>query len=257
MRRWAPGALLAVGLALSGTSARSGPEETVRVFGAASLGDVLRALATRFEAAHRARVELNLAGTQVLRTQVEQGASADVYAFADLDHAQALQARGLVQPHRILARNLLCVATPVQAPRVRALADMARPGTKVVMAEPSVPAGRYAAEWLQRMEQDPAFGPAFRKGVLANLVSREPSVRLVLAKVALGEADAGVVYVTDARGNERVRALAVPERLNVVAVYTAGLVQARASPAARAFLEVMLGTEGQQVLRAHGFLPPP
>lgn len=256
MRRRSALALVGVVLAAAAPAAPP-PGETVRVFAAASLGDVLRTLAAGFEQSHGARVELNLAGTHVLRAQIEQGAEADVYAFADLDHARALEARGLVQPHRVLARSRLCVATPSAAPRVRALADLARPGTRIVVAEPSVPAGRYTAEWLARMEREPGFASAFRRGFEANVVSREPNVRLVLAKVALGEADAGLVYVSDIRANARVRAVTIPERLNVVAFYAAGLVRAPAAPAARAFLETLLGAEGQRVLREHGFLPPP
>jgi molybdate transport system substrate-binding protein len=254
MSRRAAAALLGV---LCAPAADSRAAEPVRVFGAASLGDALRALAARFEAARGVRVELNLAGTQVLRAQIEQGAPADVYAFADAEQAQALQQRGLVQPPRVLAGNLLCVATPATSPRVRALADLSRPGVKVVVADHAVPAGRYTARWLERMEREPGYGAAFRAGFEANVVSREPNVRLVLAKVALGEADAGLAYVTDARENPRVRALAIPVPLNVEAVLVAGLVSAGARPEARAFMDLLLGPEGRAVLRARGFLPPP
>jgi molybdate transport system substrate-binding protein len=247
---------LAAALSMAAGAASLAAAETVRVFAAASLGDALRTLVPPFERAHGARVELNLAGTQTLRAQIEQGAAADVYAFADLEHTQALQARGLVGPHRILARNQLCVVTPAEAPRVRSLADLARGGTTVVVAESTVPAGRYTGRWLERMEREPSFGPAYRRGFESNVVSREPNVRLVLAKVALGEADAGIVYATDARGNARVRTLAIPDALNVAAVYTVGLARVDPGPAARAFVEWLLSAEGERVLRVRGFLPP-
>jgi molybdate transport system substrate-binding protein len=224
----------------------------VRVFAAASLGDAFRALAAELEA-QGLRVELNLAGTQVLRTQIEQGAPADVYAFADLDDAQVLQARGLVRAPRVFARNLLCVVTPAGATRVRALPDLARPGVKVVMAAPAVPAGRYAGEVLERLDQDGALGAGYRARVLANVVSQEANVRQVLAKVALGEADAGFVYVTDAAGNPRVATLAIPEAANVVALYGIGLVHADATGEAQAFVEAVLGRAGRRILQARGF----
>jgi len=251
--------LLAAGAALLGcvapAAAQTSPPPgvaTVRVFAAASLGDVFKDLTRDFEA----RVEMNLAGTQVLRLQIEQGAAADVYAFADVADAEALHAKGLVQAPRVFARNVLCVVTPRVSPRVAALGDLARPGTKIVMGALAVPAGRYAGQALERMDADGRFGPGFRRRVLANVVSQEGNVRLVLAKVALGEADAGFVYVTDAAGNAQVSTIAIPEELNVVGRYGIGFVSAAPAPAARAFVEAVLGAPGQAALKAHGFLPP-
>lgn len=247
--------MLAVVLAaagLAGGSASTAEPATVRVFAASSLGDAFRDLARDFEA----KVELNLAGTQVLRLQIEQGAAADVYAFADMEDAEALQAKGLVQAPRVFARNVLCVVTPAVSPRVTSLADLGRPGVKVVMAAATVPAGRYAGQVLERMDADGVFGRGFRQRVLANVVSQEANVRLVLAKVAMGEADAGFVYVTDASGKVPVKTLPIPERLNVMARYGIGLVSATPSPAARTFVEAVLGAPGQAQLRAYGFLPP-
>ncbi len=241
----------ALALVLAAGAAR-GADATVRVFAASSLGDAFRALAKGLEA-DGLHVELNLAGTQVLRTQIEQGAAADVYAFADLTDGQALQARGLVQPQQVFARNVLCVVTPADRPRVRTLADLATTGVKVVLAAPTVPAGRYAAQALARMEAAGGLGPGFRARVLANVVSQEPNVRLVLAKVALGEADAGLVYATDARGNARVASLPIPEYLDVVADYGIGLVRADASAEARRFVQAVLGPAGRRILGAYGF----
>jgi molybdate transport system substrate-binding protein len=245
-------ALLVAGAWL--TAARR-PGTPVRVFAAASLGDALRALAAELEG-DGVRVELNLAGTQVLRTQFEQGAAADVYAFADIEDARRLHTQGLVQRPQVFARNVLCVVTPAASPRVRSLADLASPGVKVVLAAPAVPAGRYAARALERMEEASVWGPAGRGRVRANVVSEETNVRLVLAKVALGEADAGLVYASDAVGQPRVAALAIPEDLNVVAEYGIGLVRADASREARSFVEAVLGPSGRRVLAARGFRLP-
>jgi molybdate transport system substrate-binding protein len=251
-RRLAVASLAA--LLSAAVAAAEGPAP-VRVFAAASLGDAFRALAAELEG-QGLRVELNLAGTQVLRTQIEQGAAADVYAFADLHDAQALHARGLVREPRVFARNVLCVVTPAGTARVSGLADLARPGVKVVMAAPAVPAGRYAAEVLERLDQAGGLGVDYRARVLANVVSQEANVRQVLAKVALGEADAGFVYVTDAAGNPRVATLALPEAANVVALYGIGLVRADASAGARAFVDAVLGPAGRRVLQARGFRLP-
>jgi molybdate transport system substrate-binding protein len=246
--------LLLAALLCGAVAARADPAP-VRVFAAASLGDVFRELGAELER-QGLRIELNLAGTQVLRTQIEQGAAADVYAFADLDDAQALNARGLVRAPRVFARNVLCVVTPAGSTRVSALADLARPGVKVVMAAPAVPAGRYAGEVLERLEKVGGLATDYRARVLANVVSQEANVRQVLAKVALGEADAGFVYVTDAAGNDRVAALPIPDAANVVALYGIGLVRADASPEARAFVEAVLGPLGRRILKARGFRLP-
>ena len=232
--------------------AASAEPAVVRVFAAASLGDVFRDLSRDFEA----RVELNLAGTQVLRLQIEQGAAADVYAFADIADAEALAAKGLVQPPRVFARNVLCVVTPAAAARVSSLADLARPGVKIVMGAETVPAGRYAGQALEKMEKDGRFGQAFEAGVLANVVSKEANVRLVLAKVALGEADAGFVYMTDAAGSAQVKTIEIPDALNVVGRYGIGVVSKAPSQAATAFVAAVLGAPGQAALRARGFLAP-
>jgi molybdate transport system substrate-binding protein len=239
-------------LATAATLPAAAPQ-TVRVFAAASLADAFRALAAELEPAGL-RVELNLAGTQVLRTQIEQGAPADVYAFADLQDAKDLHGRGHAQPPQVFARNALCVVTPVDSPRVRALADLGRPGVKVVLAAPAVPAGRYAGEVLERVEK--TVGAGYRARVQANVVSQEANVRLVLAKVALGEADAGIVYVTDAARQARVKTLSIPEASNVVAYYGIGLVRADAPSGARAFMQAVLGPAGRRILQAHGFRLP-
>ncbi len=244
-------------LAALPTPATLAQAPTVRVFAAASLTEAFREIAAAFERRHPGvRVELNFAGTQVLRTQIEQGAPADVLAAADLEHADALQRQGLLGAHHVFARNRLVVVTPAGSPRVRALPDLAAPGVKLVLAGPAVPAGRYAAETLSRMEKSGRYGDGYRARVELNVVSQETNVRAVLAKVAMGEADAGIVYATDAAAAEgKVGVLPIPVELNVDAVYPIGLLSASGSAGARAFVDEVLGPRGQDVLRRHGFLP--
>jgi molybdate transport system substrate-binding protein len=189
----------------------------------------------------------------VLRLQIEQGAPADVYAAADRAHAAALVEAGLLEPPRVFARNALVVAVPARGARVVALADLARPGVRVVTGAPAVPAGRYAAEALQRLEAAGGLGPGFAARVRANVVSEETNVRAVLSKVVLGEADAGIVYATDAAAaGAAVRALELPA--DVLAAYPLGVVRGAADrPAAVAFVEMVLAERGQAILRRHGF----
>jgi molybdate transport system substrate-binding protein len=226
---------------------------TVRVFAAASLTEAFGEIAAAFEAGHRGtRVELSFAGSQVLRTQVEQGAAADVFASADREHAEALVRAGLLGPTRVFARNLIVAVVPAGEAKVRSLPDLGRPGTRVVLAGPAVPGGRYAAQALRRLDAEGGLGAGFGTRVLANVVSEETNVRAVLAKVVLGEADAGLVYATDASSARgRVRVIDLP--VEVVAEYPIGVLAGSRSPAAAAFVDLVTGERGRAILRRHGF----
>ena len=241
-------------LALPASGALSA--ERLRVFAAASLTEAFREVAAVHERVHPGRtVELNFAGSQVLRTQIEQGAPGDVFASADLVHADALRRAMLLRSCEVFARNALVVVVPAGEARVKGLADLARPGTKLVVAGPAVPAGRYTAEVLARLGAAGLYGDDFPVRVQANIVSQEASVRVVLAKVALGEADAGFVYRSDAAAEkEKTRTIEIPERDNVVAEYAIGVLRRSHAPQeAQAFVDLVLGAEGQAILRAHGF----
>jgi molybdate transport system substrate-binding protein len=231
---------------------------TVRVFAAASLQDAFRLLGARFEAEHPGtRLEFNFAGSQVLRTQIEQGAQADLFASADTEHVAALARAGLAEPAVIFAHNRVVVVTPAQDERVRRLTDLGRPRVRIVMAGPAVPAGRYTDQALAALGRDPAFGAALEAAVRGNVVSQESNVRAVLAKVQLGEADAGFVYETDARAaGGRVRVIALPPCAEVQTTYAVAMLRAaRARPEALAFLHSLLGPEARVLLRGLGFRP--
>ncbi len=239
-------------VALAGLASGPASAETVRVFAASSLTEAFGEIAAVFEAGHPGtRLELSFAGSQVLRTQIEQGAPADVFASADREHADALVRKGLLGPTRVFARNALVVVAPAEAAKVSSLADLALPGTRVVLAGPAVPAGRYAAEALRRLDAQSGLGAGFGARVRANVVSEETNVRATLSKVLLGEADAGFVYATDAASAAaRVRVLELP--VDVVAEYPIGVLRRAALPSA-AFVDLVLGERGQAILRRHGF----
>jgi molybdate transport system substrate-binding protein len=257
MRALAVAAALSSWAALAAPAAR-GASEPLRVFAAASLAEAFREIAGRFEEAHAgAAVELSFAGTALLRAQIEQGAPADVFASADLDHARALERAGLLRSTAVFARNRLVLIVPVRGARVARPADLTLPGVRIVLAGDAVPAGRYAALLLRRLGASGAHGGDFPVRVEANVVSRETSVRAVLAKVALGEADAGFVYATDAAtARDRVRAIALPGSDAILAEYTVGVAAGSGQAArAEAFVALLLGRDGQAILRRHGFLP--
>ena len=257
-------AVLAVGLvAIGSRAAGAAPAPkptTLSVFAAASLADAFGEIAREFERAHPGtRVRLNLAGSQQLAAQLEQGAAADVFASADERWMTYARDHSLVTGEaQVFAHNRLIAIVPRTNPaRIARLQDLARPGVKLVLGADAVPVGHYAREVLNKLSREPGFDPGFARRVLANLVSDEENVKSVVAKVQLGEADAGFCYRSDVSPATArfVRALAIPDSANVVATYpiavTAGAAQAEA---AREFIALVLSPAGQQVLARRGLL---
>lgn len=254
--------LLALSAALSGCSRaepRASPatEDALIVFAAASLRDVFTALGREFEREHAgATLTFNFAGTQELRTQLEHGAPADVFASADQRHMTELAARGRVVSPAIFARNeLVLVVADFARETIRTFADLPR-AERIVVGAPEVPIGRYTAQVLERAETK--LGLHFRSEVAARIASRELNVRQVLAKVSLGEADAGIVYRSDVHASQgRVQVVAIPSELNALADYPIAVVTGAPHPAlAAAWLALVQSARGQALLRNAGFLPP-
>jgi molybdate transport system substrate-binding protein len=158
----------------------------------------------------------------------------------------------------LFAINELTVVVPADSTTVTSFSDLAEPGLLLVLAAPEVPAGNFAREALEKAAALPGYGDDFAERVLENLVSNETDVRAVLTKVQLGEADAGIVYVTDvaAAGGE-VTAIEIPSEANVRAAYPMVALSDAANPAgAQAFVTFVLSQEGRQILERHGFGTP-
>ncbi|HET9496408.1 MAG TPA: molybdate ABC transporter substrate-binding protein [Chloroflexia bacterium] len=240
----------------SGTGTVSG-RNAITVFAASSLKEAFTRIGDDLKAKGMVSdVTFNFAGSQALATQLSQGARADVFAPADRLNMDAAVASGAVgaEAARPLLTNRLVVVAPKDG-SVRSLHDLARPGLKLVLAAPSVPAGNYSVQALENLSAAPEYGADFDDRVLANVVSREENVRQVLAKVALGEADAGIVYATDA-DNGDVTTIPIPDAYNVVArYYVAPTLNAPNPEGARRFVAYVLSPEGQAVLAEYGFGP--
>ncbi len=230
------------------------PSRELVVFAASSLGEAFGAIAADFEASHPGvDVTVQLAGSQALRAQIEHGAPADVFASADAPHVEALARGGLVGSTTPFAANTLVIAVPKDAEgRVASAADLPS-AERIVLGARDVPVGAYTERFLAR--GDALFGAGFGDRVRARVVSREANVRLVLAKVALGEADAAVVYATDARAAEdAVRAVPIPREANVRAEYVAATLRAAREPAlAGEWVAFLLSPTGRRHLEARGF----
>jgi molybdate transport system substrate-binding protein len=237
------------------------PEPELTVFAAASLTGAFTELGAAFEQDHPGtRVRFNFAGSQQLTVQLEHGAEADVFASADERWMTYVAEQELLAgPPRLFAHNRLVAIVPKTNPaRIGSLEDLARRGVKLVIAAEAVPVGAYTREALTKLGQVPDFPADFERRALANVVSQEENVKAVVAKVQLGEADAGIVYASDAIGNvaRHLRVLPIPEPQNVLANYPlAVLAGAKAPEAAAAFADLVSGPVGQEVLQRFGHIP--
>lgn len=235
------GALAATLVAALAAGCGGSDDERLEVFAAASLRDV----APRVDDGPR----YTFAGSDELAAQIRDGAPADVFLSASRAPVQELRSAGLVEEPFVFASNQLVVVVPADNPaRLDAFEDLARPGVKLVLGGDGVPIGDYAREALAAAGLDAALG---------NVVSLEQDVKGVLGKVALGEADAGIVYTTDVRAAaEDVRELAIPDEVQPEVRYYAAVVSAGADGATD-FVQRIVGEEGSDALRAAGFLPVP
>lgn len=240
------------------------------VLAASSLTDAFKALEREHEATHPdIDVLLSFAGSSAVTLQIEQG-TGDVLATASQEHMQKLAKAGVIQRSSVFAHNELVVAVaPGNPAKIRTFADLAS-AERIVLGAPNVPVGRYADALLERAGKQ--LGAKFSKAVNARVVSREANVRLVLAKVELGEADAAIVYGSDIRqpeckpqppgapprdkACEHVQAIEIPAALSERATYPIGVAARAKEPVlARAFIEHVLSPEGQALLAEHGFVP--
>lgn len=255
--------LLAIVASVSACSPGSaaGRPVSLTVFGAASLKDALEALTSAYEASvPDTTLTIATDSSSTLRTQIEQGAPADLFLSADQKNPQTLVDADLTDgPAVDFAGNTLTVIVPPDNPAgIESPADLARPGVKVVAAGDDVPIATYAGRAVAKLAALPGYPTDYARAYAANIVSREQNVKAVVAKIELGEGDAAIVYVTDARASKAVATVAIPDAANVPATY-AGIVVAASirHDEAHAFLEWLAGPAGAAILAGFGFLPPP
>ena len=240
--------LAALGSACGAASTSGGDDQReLSVFAASSLTEAFTELGDQFTAAHPdVKVTFAFAGSSDLVTQLQQGAPADVLATADTSNMDKV-ASLTGAPHAFAGNQLVIAVEPGNPKGITGLADLADPDLKVVLAAPEVPAGKYAQEVLAGA------------GVTVRPVSLELSVKGVVTKVSLGEADAGIVYVTDIDAAQgKIDGVTIPADQNVTATYPIATLKESASPDdAQAFVDLVLSPEGQKVLAEYGFLPAP
>ncbi len=263
MRRWTMlGVLLAGVLAAAGcgggdssgggSGGSSTPKGgTLNVFAAASLTAAFTKLARTYQSDHPGwTVKLNLAGSDQLAAQIEQGVPADVYAAASPKYPEELQARDLLGATTTFATNSLILIVPPSNPAHVTSPEGLKKGAKLVVGDPAVPVGSYTETVLRNLGISDSD---------LNIVSKEQDVKSVLSKVELGEADAGFVYVTDAlSAGDKVKQLQLPASAEATATYPIGIVSAsNQTEAAQQWIDLVTGPDGQKVLQDLAFGPPP
>ena len=234
---------------------------TLTVLAAASLKDSFTEMAGLFESRNPGvTVSLSFAGSQQLAQQIDQGAPADVFASASKKYIDAAVTSKRVAENApmVFVTNRLVVIFPISNPAsLSSLQDLAKTGLKTVLGDSSVPVGQYALSFLDLAVKDPIFGTDFKDKVLANVVSYETDVKSVVSKVALGEADAGIVYVTDYNIEvAKLGKLDIPDNLNTIANYPiAPISDSENTELAKAFIDLVLSADGQAIMAKYGFIP--
>jgi molybdate transport system substrate-binding protein len=236
--------------------------KTVTVLAAASLTESFTELGKMFEAQNPgAKVAFSFAGSQQLAQQLGQGADADVFASASKKYMDAAVQSKRVNENdtKTFVKNRLVVIYPKDNPAgLKELKDLAKTGLKLDLADKAVPVGQYSLDFLDKAVKDAGFDAQYKDNVLKNVVSYEDNVKAVVTKVALGEADAGIVYVTDITSAAalKIGKLDIPDALNTVATYPIAPISGGKNPdLAKAFVALVLSPAGQAVLAKYGFIP--
>jgi molybdate transport system substrate-binding protein len=251
------------GASSSPSSLSATPAATVEltIYGAASLKGALEKAKTAYEAAvPGTTLTISTDSSAALETKIEQGAPADVFLSADSKNPRKLIDAGLADGDPVpFAGNRLTVIVPADNPAgIGSPADLARPGVKVIAAGDEVPITKYATQLVGNLAREAGYPADFVAAYTANIVSKEDNVKAVVAKIELGEGDAGIVYVTDAKASAKVATIDVPDSANAPATYAGVVVrESRNAAAAQAFLAWFAGPDGRAILAGFGFLPPP
>lgn len=245
-------------LAITSCSTGSSQPRTLTVYAAASLTDAFTEIGNAFETSHPGvSITFNFGGSQNLRTQIEQGAPADIFASANTKEMDTLVTGKFVNADapKVFLTNQLILVLPKNNPAgIKTLEDLSQPGIKLVLAAEEVPAGKYARQILENLNA--SYGSDYKNKVLANVVSNEDNIKQAVTKVQLGEADASIVYVSDAVAVPELQKIEIPADMNVIAEYPiASLAKSTNAELANQFIQYVLSNEGQATLKKWGFTP--
>lgn len=251
--------------ACSGTPTATTPRTTapaveLQILGAASLKAALDKAKVAYEAANpEIHITIATDSSAALETQIEQGAPADLFLSADTANPQKLLDGGFASGEAVtFAMNELTIIVPTGNPGgLTGPADLAKAGVRIIAAGDEVPITRYAKRLIENLAASAADAAAFTAACTANIVTKVENVKAIVAQIELGQGDAGIVYLTDAKASTRIETILVPDDVNFPATYAGIVVKSSANTAAaQVFLAWFAGPDGQAILAALGFLPP-
>lgn len=250
--------VLTLGACGSGASSSEDAGGTLTAFVAANFTDANDAITEEFESQHEGvQVQSNYAGTQVLFSQLQQGASADFFLSADLDYAKKAQDEGLIDSFSEVSQNEEVIVVPTGNPAgIESLEDLGTKPVELVIGVDTVPIGKYTRQIFENANE--GYGSDFSDNVTSNVVSEETNTREVAQKIALGEGGAAIIYRTDVTPSiaDQVEIVEIPEEYNVKAFNYAGVVKNAPNPElAQEYLDFILTPEGQEILRGFGYEP--
>ncbi|MDD2836070.1 MAG: molybdate ABC transporter substrate-binding protein [Methanothrix sp.] len=254
-------AALIVAIVLASSAGLAEEPKELTVFTAASLTGALGEIGQIYTNQTNIEVAFNFDGSQALRTQIENGAYADVFLSANKKQMNAVKNSGLMNNSSIIifTKNKLSLIVPKGNPaKIGNLSDLAKPGLKIVIGTKDVPVGDYALQIIGKLGNDSAYGPDYKTKVLANIISQETNVNYVVTKVALGEADVGFAYVSDITEEltSKVDKIDIPDEYNIIAEYPLGILLESKYPAESwEFIDLVMSDEGKAVLEKYGFAP--
>lgn len=244
----------------TGSSTPTPAPVTLNIFAAASLTKSFNLIEANYTKLHpNIKFKADYDSSSALEQQLANGAPADIFASADTTNMQKATTAGLVTSSQVFAHNRLVVILPVSNPgHITTLKDLARAGVKIDVADSTVPVGKYTLQVLANMGKSPDYGPAYVAAVTKNVVSKEENDAAIVQKVQLGEADAGVVYVSDINPAtaSQFTSITIPDNFNVIADYPiAALKNSAHNSEAQDFVQYVLSPDGQAVLKQYNFVP--
>ncbi|VVB69965.1 Bacterial extracellular solute-binding protein [uncultured archaeon] len=252
-------ALLAAMVFATTTGLCDPTSKEINVFCAAGLTGAFSEIGQIYKNETNVNVILNFDGAQVLRTQIENGAYADVLVSGSNKHMQALMAEGFMDNGTVstFARNWQAIVVPKNNPaNIANFSDLDRPGIKIVMGSKDLPITDITMQILDKIAKDPAYGPEYKEKVLANKISEETNINFIVSKVAMGEADAAFAHKSEISSKyaEKVILIDIPERYNVKSDYTIGVLnQSKYKDLAHGFIDLISSPQARAVLEKHGF----
>jgi molybdate transport system substrate-binding protein len=265
MRRLTVCALLVVVEAICGrpvSIAQENRSVELNVFAAASLTEAFNELAEQYRALESdVKITFNFAGSQQLAQQISQGAPLDIFVSANMKQMIEAARSGRIDTAAVMifAHNRLVVVYPKEnAAGVHALRDLRKDHLKIILADKAVPVGQYSLDVLEKCGKSKEFDSTFRMDVLRNVVSYEENVKVVLSKIVLGEADAGIVYTSDVSEEalHDVGTIEIPDELNIIASYPIAVLRDSKELAhAKKFVAYVLSEKGEAVMARFGFIP--